>query len=95
MGMLAELSRHALEQLSLHLQRRFTQCKSGAVGYAEKVCVRGNGGFTECGVQYHVGRFSANTGQCFELRPAARDFSPVLPDQDFAATDDISSLGIE
>ena len=67
-----ELIRHELQQLILHFPNIFPRGDPGAIGYAEYVCIHGDGRVTECGVEDHVCGFSPDPGQRFQSRTVFR-----------------------
>jgi len=58
--------RDGFEKFELHLERRFSFCQAGAIGYAENMGVNGYGGFAESCVEHDVRRFPAHSRKTFE-----------------------------
>ena len=62
MRVLPELTGYIFEQGPFHFKRGCSGGESRAVCHPENMRVHGNGGFTEGGVEHHVGCFSSHTG---------------------------------
>lgn len=95
MGILLELCWNKLEKFVLDVAHGLALGQSSAVGHTEDVGVHGDGGLSERGVEHHIGGFSTHAWKCLKRGSITRHLCVMFLDQDLAAGDDVSRLGVE
>ena len=91
----AERLRYDLLELRFDFLRCFARCEARSVGDAEYMRVDGESFFPESGVQNHVCRFAADSGERLKLFTGAWNLTAEVADQRLRQGDDILCLGIE
>lgn len=94
MSIVQELPRYAPRQGFLHGQRRLAPRQAGPVGHPEDMCIDGNRGLPESGVEYDVGRLAADTGQGLERLSVVRHLPVVFLQQKATGGDDVFCLAV-
>ena len=84
--------RNNLHQLQLGFIRGIGSGQSDPVGNPENVSVNCNSILIEAHTQYHIGCFSAHTGQFFQFLTGLRNLTVILLLEDFTGRQDISGF---
>ena len=81
--------RHDFQKFELNLKRSFTGRQPGAVGNPKNMGINCDGGLSESGIQYNVGRFPTHSRQSFQRLTIRGYLAVMIIDKNLACPDDV------
>lgn len=94
MGIQHELPRRQFRQALLDFEWRLSLRQAGAVRNPKYVRVHGDRGFSKSRIQYDIGCFTSDAGECLKFVSRTRNFTSMFVQQQAAGFDDIFRLRI-